>query len=79
MVRASGQDAHWAPPLGGVPGTTGGVETSGNTQDQVEGLYLNTGLGTPRDPPVRAGQYGPGKGKSGAPCWSCCPPQPNSG
>ena len=33
VVRASGKDAHWTPPLGGVPGTTSGEETSGKTQD----------------------------------------------
>ena len=29
MVRASGKDAHWAPSLGGVSGTSSGEETSG--------------------------------------------------
>ena len=33
----------------------------------VERLYLNTGLGMPLDPPVRAGQCGPGKGSLGPP------------
>ena len=33
VVRASGKDAHWAPPLGGVSGTSSGEETSGKTQD----------------------------------------------
>ena len=31
--RASAKDAHWAPPLGGVPVTTSREENSGNTQD----------------------------------------------
>ena len=31
--RASGKDAHWAPSLGGVSGTSSGEETSGKTQD----------------------------------------------
>ena len=33
MVRASGKDAHWAPPLGGVPGTTIEEETTGEDAD----------------------------------------------
>ena len=33
VVRVSGKDAHWAPSLGGVSGTSSGEETSGKTQD----------------------------------------------
>ena len=34
VVRVSGKDAHWAPPLGGVSGTSSGKGgTSGKTQD----------------------------------------------
>ena len=40
--------------------------------------YISTqGLGTPRDPPRQSGSmWPPGKGKSGAPCLSCCPRDP---
>ncbi len=41
--------------LGGVPGTSHREETSGKTQDTLEGLCLPTGLGTPRYPPGGAG------------------------
>ena len=34
-VRAFAKDAHWTPPLGGVPGTSSGEETSGKTQDEA--------------------------------------------
>ena len=37
-------------------------ETSGPTQDMLEGLYLSAGLGTPRDSPERAGGSGWGEG-----------------
>ena len=40
-------------------------ETPGQTEDQVERLYLHAGLGTPRDPPVRASRGGQGKGSLG--------------
>ena len=61
MLQVSGRDAHWAPSLGGVPGTTSAEETSGKTQDSVERLYLNTGLGTPWDPPRQSWSMWPGK------------------
>ncbi len=54
MVWASGTDASWSPPFGGGPGTLSWEEAPGQTQVEVERLYLCTGLGTPRDPPVRA-------------------------
>ena len=41
------------------------VEWGGNSeksQDQLARLYLNTGLGSPRDPSVSASQFGPGNG-----------------
>ena len=40
-------------------------ETSGPTQDTLEGLYLLAGLGTPRDSPGRAGGSGWGEGRLG--------------
>ena len=52
----------WAPPCGGVSGTSNQEETSGLTRDTLEGLYLSTGLGTPQDSPGRAGGSGWGEG-----------------
>ena len=63
MVRASCKDATRSPPEGHVPGMSSWEEATGKTEeDQVEGLYLHSGLGTPRDPPVRAGRRGRQKG-----------------
>ncbi len=50
MVWASGKDASWLPPFGGVPGRFGWEEFLGQTQVQVERLHLCTGLEIPRDP-----------------------------
>ena len=50
MVRGSGKDATRSRPSGGAPGTSGWQEATGQAEDQVEGLYLHAGLGTPRDP-----------------------------
>ena len=36
-------------------------ETSGSTQDTLEGLHLSAGLGTPRYPPRGAGGSGRGQ------------------
>ncbi len=55
LVRASGRDASWSPPGGGVPSTSNWEETPGQAQVQVERLYLFSGLGTPWDPSVRVG------------------------
>ena len=44
-----------------------------NAWIKMQRLYLNTGLETPRDPPVRAGQCGPGKGSLGPPAWAAPP------
>ncbi len=55
MVWSSGKDASWMPPCGVVSGTSSWDEVPGQTQVQVERLYLCTGLGTPRDPPAGAG------------------------
>ena len=38
VVGAYGKDAHWAPPLGGVPGTASGEETSVNVAREREVL-----------------------------------------
>ena len=61
MVRASGEDASWTPPSGGLSGMSYREETSGQTQDTLEGLHLPVGLGTPWDPPGRAGGSGWGE------------------
>jgi hypothetical protein len=78
VVRASGKDAHWAPPLGGVSGTSSGEETSGKTQVYVESLYLNTGLGTPREPPSELVNVAREREVWG-PMLELLPPQPNPG
>ena len=65
MVRASSEDASRTPPCGGVSGMSNREETSGPTQDTLEGLYLSAGLGTPRDSPGRAGGSGWGEGRLG--------------
>ena len=54
VVRESGKDVTCSHPEGGVPGTSSWEEATGYTEDQVEGLYPHTGLGTPQDPPIRA-------------------------
>ncbi len=50
LVWASGKDSSWLPPCGGVPAMSSWKEAPGQTQVQVERLYLCTGLGTPWDP-----------------------------
>ncbi|KAI3361546.1 hypothetical protein L3Q82_013691 [Scortum barcoo] len=59
---------------GGVPGVSHREEASGKTQDTLERLCLSTaGLGTPRDPPGRAGGSVSGvREKSGHLCSDCC-------
>ncbi len=47
MVQASGQDVSWAPSFGGFLGTSNWQETSGQTQNKLEGLHISSGLGTP--------------------------------
>lgn len=56
MVHAPGKDALWVPPFRGVPGMASWVEAPGLTQDLLEGLYLQAGLGVTRDLPERAGE-----------------------
>lgn len=51
-----------APPSGGAPSMSSCEEAHGQTEDQVERLYLHPGLGTCQDPPVRAGWCHQGKG-----------------
>ncbi len=62
------------PPGGGVQGTSSWEEAPGQTQAKVERSYLSSGWGTSWDPWVRAGWCG--QGKSVAPCWHCCLPDP---
>ena len=48
-------------------------ETSGPTQDTLEGLYLWAGLGTPQDSPGRAGGSGWGEGCLGLSAEAAAP------
>lgn len=61
MVRASGKDAFWTPPLGGVSGLSNREETSGPPQDTLEGLHHPADLGTPRGSLGRADGSGWGE------------------
>ena len=60
VVQASGQDASWMSPWGGVSGMPIWEETRGQTQDTLERLYLLAGLGTSRCPPGGVGGPRPG-------------------
>jgi len=42
-------------------------ETPGQTQNPLEGLYISSGLGTPRDLPGGTGERGWGEGSLGGP------------
>lgn len=55
VVGASGKDAPWTPPRGGVQGMPNQEETLGPTQDTLEGLQHAAGLGKPWDIPRRDG------------------------
>ena len=55
MVQASGQDASWTSPWGGVSGMPIWAETPGQTQDILKRLYLSADLGTSRGPPGGVG------------------------
>ncbi len=65
MAWASVPDASWTPSWGGVPGASHWEETTGKTQDTLEGLCLLIGLGTPRYPPGGAGGSVQGEGSLG--------------
>ena len=62
QLRGFGQDATRAPPFGGFPGTSDWEEIPRQTQNPLEGLYISSGLGTPRDPPGGAGECCWGEG-----------------
>jgi len=70
MKRQPGKTSHqttWShPPVGWrciyVP-----TLTPGQTQNPLEGLYISSGLGTPRDPPGGTGKCGWGEGSLGGP------------
>lgn len=47
LVRASDQDAYWAPSRSGVPGMSNQEDFLRQTQDTLEGLRLSADLGTP--------------------------------
>ena len=70
MVRASGKDAHWVPPLGGVPGDL--REDPGLGGEIISQHWPGNASGSPR----QSWSMWLGKGKSGAPCLSCCPRDP---
>jgi len=55
-----------APVLRGFPGTSDWEETPRQTQNPLEGLYISSGLGTPRDPPGGAREGCWGEGSLGA-------------
>ena len=61
MVQASGQDASWMSPWGGVSGMPIWEETLGQTKDTLERLYLLAGLGTLCCPPGGVGGSGRGE------------------
>lgn len=55
MARVSVLNAPWTGPSGDVPGVFLQEETPGKTQATTEGFCHSAGLGTPWDPPRRAG------------------------
>ena len=55
MVQVSGQDASWMSHWGGVLGMPIQEETSRQTEDMMERLYLLTSLGTSLCPPRGVG------------------------
>ncbi len=63
VVGASGKDASWSPPCGGVPVSTSWEDAPVQTQRD----YICTGLGEPWGPPVRAGRCSQRKGLLGPP------------
>ncbi|MEQ2253627.1 hypothetical protein ILYODFUR_034170, partial [Ilyodon furcidens] len=70
--RAFIQDAHWSPPLAGVPGTSHQEEAQGTAQDTPERCLL-AGLGMPWAPPGGAGGGFWGEGHLGVSTESAAP------
>ncbi|CAB1420764.1 unnamed protein product [Pleuronectes platessa] len=60
-VSLRDRDAHWAPPLRCFSWARPVGRSLGRDPGLGERLYLTTGLGTPRDPPVRAVSMWPGR------------------
>lgn len=50
------RNASWMPSFRGFPGMSRWEETSGQTQNSLQEIYLLTGLGTPWGPPGGAGE-----------------------
>uniref|UniRef100_A0A3B5A479 BED-type domain-containing protein n=1 Tax=Stegastes partitus TaxID=144197 RepID=A0A3B5A479_9TELE len=73
VVWTSGSDAPGEASSGGFPNSATWEETPGQTQDPLERLYLSAGLGTPRDPPGRAGKRRRGEGGLGRPAPPAAP------
>ena len=73
MARASVSDAPGMPPSGGVSGISCQEETPRKTQDTLERLCRPAGLGTPWDPPGRAGGSVRGEGSLGVPAQPAAP------
>ena len=73
VAKASISDASRMPPLGGVPGMSHREETPRKTQDTLEQLCRPAGLGTPWDPPRRAGGSVQGEGSLGVPAQAAAP------
>jgi len=69
VVWASDSDTSFR----GFPGKSNWKETPGKTQDTLEGLNLQTGLGTPRDRPEWAGKCCGWEGSLGQPAGSAAP------
>uniref|UniRef100_A0A8C6MEL8 Leukocyte receptor cluster (LRC) member 9 n=1 Tax=Nothobranchius furzeri TaxID=105023 RepID=A0A8C6MEL8_NOTFU len=73
VVWASGQDASWTPPWGGVSGMSCRQEAPGSTQDTLERLHLQSGPGTPWGPAGGAGGGGRGEDGLELPSWDAAP------
>jgi len=56
-----------APLFKGFLGMSNWEETPGQTQNALEGLYISSGMGTPRDPPGGTRECGWGEGSLGGP------------
>ena len=76
MVWASGQDASWTSPWGGVLGMPIKDETPGKTKDTLESLYLSAGLGKSWCIPRGVGGRGPGEECLDFPAQAVAPADP---
>lgn len=65
MVWEADQDASLLDPCRGVPGISNVVETTGQTMNRLEGLYIPSSLGMSQDTPRRTGGRSQGEGCMG--------------